>query len=89
MMEWQTPVTVINEALSLNLVDKYSLTEGVVHAVRYGNGSLAAHFIEKDLKQNVMGSQFNKYHQEALVRGDQKWKDVIREVSARKKGPLG
>ena len=62
--------------------------EATVQAVRYGHAELAAHFMEKDVKQNVMGSLFNHFHHEAL-KGNTKWQVPIREVSVRKKGVKG
>ena len=45
---------------------------------------MAAHFIERDLKQG--SSSFSHFYQDALLETSDPWDGTVREVSARKKG---
>ena len=90
VMYWGVSMKTINELLAMGLINKHSLIDsGVVDAIAAGHTEVPATLIEKDLKQNTMGSQFNHFHHEALTRGNAAWKGPIREVSCRKQGPSG
>lgn len=79
----------VNELIALNVLTKNTVAWDCYHAISRGSVDVAAWAIEKDVKANVMGSMYNHYHHEALVRDNTQWKGPIREVSARKKGPHG
>ena len=51
--------------------------------LRFGNAELAAHLIEKEVRQG--GSSFSKFYSAALVGRGDPWEGTIKEVSVKKK----
>ncbi len=90
LFEWGCRAETINEAVALELIPQHEIAESaVVHGVRWGNAEAAAYFMERDLKHAEMGSMYNRYHHESLLRGSQLWRGPIREASAQKRGHMG
>ena len=60
-------------------------------AIEYGHYKLAASLIDWDMKTEVLGSNWSKFHLESLTKTDKSrdWNPPIREISVRKKGAYG
>eukprot|EP00095_Tigriopus_kingsejongensis_P005843 maker-scaffold697_size109876-snap-gene-0.23 protein:Tk05843 transcript:maker-scaffold697_size109876-snap-gene-0.23-mRNA-1 annotation:"poly(adp-ribose) polymerase pme-5-like" len=80
----------LKELLALKTIQKHELAYLAHEAIYRGSLEVPAWIIETDMKSNVLGSLFNRYHHEALLGSvPNSWKAPIREASARKKGPNG
>ncbi len=87
LVQWEVPLVFYKELDKRKALGKGDHTQLVHKAVRYGNLEVAAHYTEKDMKENRLGSSFSRYHLEALTfcAGDKWDAGSVREVSVRKK----
>ncbi len=87
LVKWEAPLSVFKELEKKKTLTNSEYTQLVHKAVLYGNLEIAAHFAERDMKENRLGSAFSRYHLEALTFGEKDaWEaGSVREVSVRKK----
>ena len=73
MMEWNTPIGVVEAVISHKKASWGDMLDKIPVAVRNGNVELAAHVIRKEGgKCNMLYGQLSKFHQEALLKNGQK-----------------